>query len=162
MDLSKDVAPTDDDPFPKPDQALIRYDPATSSWENHPLPEPEGFNRWAHILDLSFDGSSNPWLEVELCGGASCYGAPARYYYNRAADSVVILEYEQVNIFTYLLFDSNGDGWLFSRGLFHLVGEEFMLVDELITTSAIQDPDGRIWALASIGDELGLWASDEN
>ncbi len=161
MDLSKDVAPTDDDPFPAPDQMLTRYDPDASAWESHPLPEPDGFNRWAHVMDLSYDASSNPWLEMELCGGASCYGLPTRLYYNRAADSFVILEYEQVDIYTYLFFDSNGQGWLFSRRLFKMVDEEFVLVDELVTASAIQAPNGRIWSLAYFGDELGLWASDD-
>jgi hypothetical protein len=161
MDLSKDVAPTDNDPFPKPDQGWIRYDPVASTWESHPLPKPEDFNRWAHVLDLSFDASSNPWLEMEACGGASCYGFPTRFYFNRAADSFVLLEYERVSIFTYLLFDRNGQGWLFSRGIYQLVDEEFVLVDDLATVSAVQDSSGRIWALAYLEDELGLWASDE-
>jgi len=159
MDLSKDVAPTDENPFPAPDQMLIRYDPAASAWESHSLPEPEGYNRWAHVMDWSFDASSNPWLEMELCGGASCYGLPRRLYYNRAADSCVILEYEQVDIYTHLFFDSNGRGWLFSRRLFKLVDEEFVLVDELVTASVIQGQNDRIWVLAYFGDELGLWAS---
>ena len=106
------------------------------------------------------------------CGGASCSAGLARFYYNRATDNFVSLQYETFPGYrTNLIFDDQGRGWLFGTGLFKLVDEQFEFVDEFIVSdyvirsdgntqtiqSVAKGADGTIWVLAQIDRELGLW-----
>ncbi len=95
------------------DNDLWRLNVSSDSWKRFPAPEqPEG-RRLGFFTDLALDIAGNPWPELALCGGASCYTGNIRYH-------VTGEEWLQIGGVATdtspLYFDAAGQGWVFASG----------------------------------------------
>jgi hypothetical protein len=154
------------------DASLYQYDVTTDTWSGQPFPGPVGdFSVLGAVDTWSFDPDGDPWILLDICGGASCGGKVALYHYIRASQSFVQVG---TDLFypgalmagiSYLPFDAHGNGWLLlsgaypdeDNGIYRLTGEQFELVAAASIISAIRTPDFRIWILATVDGQDGLW-----
>jgi hypothetical protein len=140
------------------DADLWRYDPPSALWQRFAPPQaPEGY-RFGFITDLPVDPGGEPWPMFALCGGASCFGASARYRLHGG-------EWVQIGEATSepqsLAFDGAGSVWLFAaRRVYRLEGDQPLerSAAELAAEAVIADTTGQVWVVgAQPGGETALW-----
>ena len=123
--------------------ALLQYDPATGVWSRIPLPE---WERRQLIVNIDLDVHDNPWVEILRYGGASAFGAVARYH---LLGEEWILDYD--GDFSSLAFDAEGTGWLCAEGtIYRLEGGRTEVVGAAGDTNCriVVASAGRVWAAA--------------
>jgi hypothetical protein len=142
------------------DERLWIYDPADQHWDEIEVPALGEEGRAGPFLqDLTFGPRGEPWVLVAVCGGASCSGGEVLL----AREDEIWTEIGEAGMFTAVpIFDGRGTAWLPTlSGVYRIDEGEPELVADLQVWSAALDDEGRLWALARRGEELGLWAQAE-
>ncbi len=138
------------------DNSLWRREASSDNWKRFPAPErPEG-GRLGFFTGLSLDAFGNPWPELGLCGGASCYTGNIRY-------QVTGKKWLQVGGVATdtspLYFDATGQGWVFaSDRIFRVAEDQLEPVAELSIVKVAITPSGKLWILGNYKGEIWLWA----
>ncbi len=142
------------------DHDLWRLATPSGTWQSFPAPTPPQGNFFGYFADLALDASGDPWPELEICGGASCYVGAVRYH-------VAAGEWVQVGDVAFdnssLVFDAAGQGWLFTPGqVYRIANDQLEPVAELSILQVAVDPSGNLWMIGVYGDETVLWAQALN
>ena len=134
--------------------ALIRYDPAAGDWSRIPLLP---WERRQLVTEITLDPAGNPWVEILRFGGASPFGAVARYHLEGGA---WVADYDPGGEwFGDLAFGPDGVAWLCAEGtVYRLAGGQ---VEEVGAVAALYcqvevDGAGRVW----VAGAPGLWWLD--
>jgi hypothetical protein len=137
------------------DGDLWRYDGA---WTLFAPPEaPEGL-RNGFITDLALDPAGDPWLTMDLCGGASCYGWLVHYYVHDGVWTQITELLDDYYPVQKPVFDADGTPWLFWNGnLYRMAGDVPELVTRFVVYSLSVDAAGRAWLVAWHEGRAALW-----
>lgn len=131
--------------------ALIQYDPATGSWSRIPLPP---WERRQLVTSIALDAVGNPWVEILRFGGASPFGAVARYHLENGAWTA---DYDTGGEwFSSLAFGPDGVAWLCTEGtVYRLAGGETEEAGPVATLYCQIEVDGagRVW----VAGNADLW-----
>ena len=133
--------------------ALLQYDPATGAWSRIPLPE---WERRQLIVSIDLDVHDNPWVEILRYGGASAFGAVARYHLQ---GEEWILDYD--GDFSSLAFDAEGTAWLCAEGrVYRLEGGQTEEIGAAagLNCRIVVAGSGRVWAAS----RTALWWVEPN
>ena len=138
------------------DNDLWRLDTLSGNWEHFPEPNPPEGNRFGFFTDMALDAAGNPWPELDICGGASCYIGNVRYHVTGG-------EWFQIGDVgidnSSLYFDVTGQGWVFTSGrVFRIAEDQLEPVAELSILKVATDPSGKLWIIGVYEDETVLWA----
>jgi hypothetical protein len=138
------------------DNELWQLNTRSGDWEHFPAPNPPGGTRFGFFTDMALDAAGNPWPELDMCGGASCYIGNVRYH-------VAGGEWFQIGGVSVddssLYFDATGQGWVFMPdGVFRIVENQLEPVGKLSILKVAVDPSGKLWILGDYKDETVLWA----
>lgn len=145
------------------ENGLLRYNSSEKDWVEFPLPEPpeESGVRYGFFINITIDAEGNPWPELELCGGASCYNGEVLFQLQDG-------EWRQIGevsegLSRDLLFDESGTPWLITGGaIYQVVDASPEYVTELNVLSATTDRAGQIWLLAQGRGAPSLWRLENN
>jgi hypothetical protein len=111
---------------------LWRYNPASGSWSEQPLPpSPVEGLRVGIVHSLAIAPGGELWAELTLCGGASCYGDAALYRLQAGAWTQVggMGGYDTGEWGP--LFDASGAAWLhWNSGLYRAAAGASLLLDQ--------------------------------
>jgi ligand-binding sensor domain-containing protein len=137
------------------DNNLWRLNTSSGSWKSFPAPKPPKANRLGYFTDLALDSIGDPWPELSLCGGASCYVGSIRYHVTEG-------RWLQIgDVFTddgSLYFDATGQGWLFrSSGVFRVIENRLEPVADLLVLRVATAPSGELWVVGLYKGETVLW-----
>ena len=130
-------------------------------WEQFipPAPPEELGVRFGYVVGLAIDPKGDPWAELEICGGASCYNGEILFH-------LIGGDWEQVgevaNGFRReVFFDEQGSTWIISGGsIYRVVGDETEHLSDLNVLAATSDYEGGIWLLAQGSGAPTLWKLD--
>jgi hypothetical protein len=138
------------------DNALWRIDPFLGNWERFPAPEPPEGGRFGFLDDLALDAVGNPWPELVVCGGASCYTGNVRYHLT-GGEWLQVGDIGNANSSVY--FDATGQGWVFEPGhIFRIIENKLEPVAELSILKVAAAPSGKLWIMGVYEGETVLWA----
>ncbi len=136
------------------DNDLWRLNTSSDSWQRFPAPEqPE--SRFGSFTDLALDAAGNPWPELAVCGGASCYAGNVQYHVNGGKwFQIGDVAAEPRSLY----FDASGQGWLFAHdGIFRIAENQLEPVAELAILKVARDPSGKLWIIGNYKGEIWLW-----
>jgi hypothetical protein len=143
------------------DDNLWRYD---GEWTLFAPPAaPEGL-RNGFITDLTLDPAGDPWLTLDLCGGASCYGWLVHYHVHDDVWTQIgelLGDYCPVQK-TVFVPEQGGFGmpWLLWGGdLYRIVGDTPEFVARFVVYSLSVDAAGQVWLVAWHDDQTALWTT---
>ncbi len=133
---------------------LLQYDPRTGEWARFPLP---AWDRSQLVTLLDIDPAGNPWVKILRQGGASWYGAEARYHLK---DDEWVLDLDDAWDPDSLAFSADGRAWLCAGGTVYEFGDgQAEQIAQLAVGEYCQvvvDGSGRVW----VGGRGGLWWLD--
>jgi len=132
-------------------------------WEQHvpPAPPEELGVRFGYVVGLAVDPNGDPWAELEICGGASCYNGEILYH-------LIGSDWEQIGEVTAgfrreVLFDEQGNTWIISGGsIYRIGGDETEQLSNINVLAATSDHEGGIWLLAQGSGAPTLWVLDND
>ena len=138
------------------DNDLWRLDTLSGNWERFLSPEPPEGERFGLFSDLTLDAVGNPWPELVICGGASCYTGNIRYHFT----DTEWLQIGDIGIDnSSLYFDATGQGWVFaSYGVFRIAGNQLEPVTNLLILKVAVSPSAKLWFIGVYESETWLWA----
>ncbi|NJD60467.1 MAG: hypothetical protein FIA98_13820 [Anaerolineae bacterium] len=138
--------------------SIWRCEHTTQSWTEYRLPKELLFDyNFAYPQQLIIDRVGDVWVIMQMCGGASCSGLSNLYRVHNGEWSLVIDAQSWSSQKMQLALDSGGQGWLFGDGnVFQLEGGSAIPVASIETRGIGVDPDGRVWVIAQIGNDLAL------
>lgn len=145
------------------DTDLWRYEPASDTWIIFASPEsPVAEMRFGFFDSLAVDSDGSMWLELVLCGGASCYGSSVLYHFQDELWTQVGEVGMYDSGFWGPLFDAAGTPWLYREGGIYRVRENTPeLVSPLAARFGAVDQSGRVWLVAPYENRQALWVLDE-
>ena len=138
---------------------LWRYLPDTQQWRSFSYPEPTEQHNFSIAYDVVIGPDENPWVSLLLCGGANCEDFIRFHWDGNSWEQVSFVHYMPDT----LLFDGNGDPWLFYRGdelrgVYQIENNQPILAADLDFHAVTVDAQGRIWLVATPWDgEIALW-----
>lgn len=137
------------------DGNLWRYD---GDWTLFAPPEaPEGL-RNGFITDLTLDPAGDPWLTLNLCGGASCYGWLVHYYVHDGVWTQIGELLDDYYPVQKTILDAEGAPWLLWGGdLYRIVGDMPEFVARFVVYSLEVDAAGQVWLAAWHDGRAALW-----
>ena len=138
------------------DNDLWRINSLSGNWEHFSAPNPPGGGRFGFFTDLVLDAAGDPWPELDICGGASCYIGNVRYHVTRG-------EWIQIGDVSFdnssLYFDAAGQGWVFTPArVFRIAENKLDSVADLSILMVAVDPSGKLWMIGLYEDMTVLWA----
>ncbi len=145
------------------DGGLWKLSGQDGRWEEYVPPAPPeeiGF-RYGYVVGLAVDPNGDPWVELEICGGASCYNGEILFH-------LIGRDWEQIGeinagIRREVLFDEQGNTWIISGGsIYRVVGDEPEHLSDLNVLAAASDREGGIWLLAQGSGAPTLWKLDSD
>ncbi len=122
------------------------------------LPEELGV-RYGYVVGLTIDPNGNPWVELEICGGASCYNGEILFH-------LIGRDWKQIGEVTIgfrreILFDEHDNTWIISGGpIYRVVGDNLEHLTNLNVLAATSDHSGDVWLLAQGSGAPTLWKLD--
>lgn len=138
------------------DDQLWRLNTPTNSWKRFRTPQAPQDGWFGFFSDLALDPLGNPWPELTVCGGASCYTGNIRYH---VAEENWLQVGDIAMDQSHLYFDSAGQGWVFPyEGVFQVAGNQLEPVAELPTLKVTVAPSGKLWIAGNYEGEIWLWA----
>ena len=143
------------------DGELWKLSGQNDTWEQYvpPAPPEDLGVRYGYVVGLAIDPNGDPWAELEICGGASCYNGEILF-------RLIEGDWEQIGEITTglrreVLFDKQGNAWLISGGsIYRVAGDEAELLSNLNVLAASSDHEGGIWLLAQGSGAPTLWVLD--
>jgi hypothetical protein len=138
------------------DNKLWKFNQPTGVWESYPAPKPPEAIRLGYFTDMRLDPNGEPWPEMALCGGASCFVGSIRYHVTEDG------KWQKIgNVFTdssLLFFDSVDQGWIFRSGsIFHVLENELEPIIDLPDLRVVSAPTGEIWVEGLYKGRNVLW-----
>ncbi len=134
--------------------ALWRFRSKTASWTLFSPPEPTDAVRYGHLGNIVIDSNGEPWVNYLLCGGASCDS----YKRFRHQDGYWI-QIGDINYFPQtLVFDFNGDAWIFGQGITRVEDNQTVVMSDIMVEAVALDAMGQIWVIGHpYGGEMAVW-----
>ena len=137
------------------DNELWQLDTSTGNWKQFQAPEPPQEGRFGMFSDLPLDTAGDPWPELVLCGGASCYTGNVRYHFTgtewiRIGD----IGFDNSSLF----FDPDGQGWVFTPyNVSRIVGTQQESIAELSILKVAAAPSRKLWIVGAYEGKTILW-----
>lgn len=141
------------------DSGLWRFNILSEEWQHYPTPDPpEGWNRFGFVNQLNLAPDGDPWVTMQLCDGASCFGGLARYHLS-AGEWTLLGEVErEEGYFNRFIFDVDKTPWLLTdAGLYKIVADVPEYIAPLSVWDVVVENDGDTWVGAYFEGQNYLW-----
>jgi hypothetical protein len=146
------------------DTGLWRYAISADEWLHFPTPDvPEGWNFFGFVNQLNLAPNGDPWVTMQLCGGASCFGGVARYQVSASTGTWSLIgeaahDDDRMNIF---VFGAADTVWLFTENGLSIVVDDFPdYMAPLYAWDVSTDSGGNTWVGAYFEGQNYLWKLD--